>query len=99
MIRTGIVAAAAAAFFALTAPGPAQAAMANPGLNAAVPAATENVQYYYGGPRRYRDYRRWDRPRYRHSYRYRPYRAYGFAPSYRRCWTVFNGYRYVRRCR
>lgn len=97
MIRTAVLAAAAAALFTLTSPGPAQAAMANPTLNSAVPLAAEHVQYYYG-PRRPR-HRGYYAPRYR-SYGYRPYRAYGYYPrSYRRCWTVFNGYRYVRRCR
>lgn len=91
MIRTTIFAAAAAALFAVTAPGAAEARMANPGLNAAAPNSVEHVQYYhhrryYGGGPRYR-------------YGYRPYRAYGFAPGYRRCWTAWNGFRYVRRCR
>lgn len=95
MIRTAILAAAAATLISLTAPGSAQAAMANPGLSSAVPSAAEHVQYYYG-PRRHRGYYGY-RP-YR-AYGYRPYRAYGYYPGYRRCWTVFNGYRYVRRCR
>lgn len=96
MIRTTVFAAAAAALFALTAPGPAQAAMANPALATTMPSAAETVQYYYG-PRRHRGY-------YRHHHRhryygYRPYRHYGYYPGYRRCVTVWNGYRYVRRCR
>lgn len=94
MIRTAIFAAAAAALFAVTAPAPAQASMANPALGATMPTATETVQYY--GHRRHRGYSRHHHRRY---YGYRPYRAYGYYPGYRRCWTVFNGYRYVRRCR
>lgn len=96
MIRTAVFAAAAAALFALTAPGQAQAAMANPTLNTAMPAAAEHVQYYYG-PRRHRGY--YYGPRHRGYYGYRPYRAYGYYPGYRRCVTVWNGWRYVRRCR
>jgi hypothetical protein len=65
-------------------------------LSSVLPSAAEHVQYYYYGPRRHRGYYRY-RP-YR-AYGYRPYRAYGYYPGYRRCWTVFNGYRYVRRCR
>lgn len=95
MIRTTVFAAAAAALFALTAPGPAQAAMANPTLGATMPSATETVQYYYG-PRRHRGYYK----RYYHRRYYGPPRyRYGYYPGYRRCVTVWNGYRYVRRCR
>lgn len=95
MIRTTIFAAAAAALFALAAPGPAQAAKANPGLGATMPSATETVQYY--GHRRHRGYYK----RYHHRRYYGPprYRSYGYYPGYRRCVTVWNGYRYVRRCR
>ncbi|MFA6266798.1 MAG: hypothetical protein WC670_13930 [Pseudolabrys sp.] len=95
MIRTALVAAVVAASFALAVPGPAQARMADPGLNIAAPTSVEHVQYrhhrrYYGHPRSYR-------------YGYQPYRAYGYYPGYRRCWTqrvhTWNGWRYVRRCR
>lgn len=96
MIRTTVFAAAAAALFGLTAPAPAQAAMANPALGTTVPSATENVQYFYYGPPRHRYYHRHYPRRY-----YGPprYRSYGYYPGYRRCVTVWNGYRYVRRCR
>ena len=94
MIRTTVFAAAAAALFALTAPGPAQAAKANPTLGATMPSATETVQYY--GHRRHRGYYK----RHHHRRYYAPPRyRHGYYPGYRRCVTVWNGYRYVRRCR
>ena len=46
MIRAAIVAAVAAASFALAAPGEAEARMANPGLTSAAPTAAQHVQYY-----------------------------------------------------
>lgn len=95
MIRTTVLAAAAAALFALSAPAPAQAAKANPGLGMAMPSATETVQYY--GPRRHRGYYQRHHPR--RYYGPPRYRSYGYYPGYRRCVTVWNGYRYVRRCR
>lgn len=76
MIRTTVLAAAAAALFALISPGPAQATIANPALSSAVPTAAEHVQYYYG-PRRHRGYRS-----------YRPHRSYGYYPRrHRHCWN------------
>lgn len=63
MIRVFIGTAVAAVLIAFTAPGPAQARMANPGLSAEVPNLTQDVQY-----RRHRGY-------YRHrGYRHRSYR-------------------------
>ena len=66
MIRTIIVAAVAAASFALAVPGTANARMANPGLNSAAPTATTDVQYY-----RHRYHRRHHRYYLHHSRRYR----------------------------
>ncbi len=54
MKRMILAAAAAVTFLALAAPVPTQAAMVNPGLNSAVPAAAVDVQYR----RHYRTYRR-----------------------------------------
>ena len=58
MIRVLIGAAAAAACIALTAPVPAQARMANPGLNSDVPGVAQDVHY-----RRYRHSHRYYHPR------------------------------------
>ena len=95
MIRTTIFAAAAAALIGLAAPAPAQAAMANQGLGATTHSATETVQYY--GHRRHSGY--YSRHHHRRYYGPPRYRSYGYYPGYRRCVTVWNGYRYVRRCR
>jgi len=72
-----LTAAAAAAFFALSAPLPAQAAMVNPGLNSASPALAQDVQYRYRDERwrhRYRD------GRWRHHYASQRHR-------HRHCWN------------
>ncbi|MFN3655795.1 MAG: hypothetical protein ACK4UO_00910 [Pseudolabrys sp.] len=65
MTRLLACAAAAAAFIALALPGTAQARMANPGLNSAVPSTVQDAHY-----RPYRHYhnRRYQR---RHVNRYR----------------------------
>jgi len=62
MNRSLICAAAAAAFFALSAPVPAQAHMRDPGLNTAAPSALVDVQY------------RRDRHDWRHRHHYRRHR-------------------------
>lgn len=64
MTRLIACAAAAAAFIALALPGTAQARMANPGLNSAIPSTVEDTHY--------RPYRHWHgRDRYqRHRYRH-----------------------------
>ncbi|MBS0248832.1 MAG: hypothetical protein JSR61_19610 [Proteobacteria bacterium] len=66
MMRTAVIAAVAAASFALAVPGAAEARMANPGLNTATPSATLDVQYY-----RHRYYRRHHPRYYRHHRRHR----------------------------
>ena len=69
MIRTIIVAAVAAASFALAVPGAAEARMANPGLNSAAPTATQDVQYYrHRYHRRHHRYYRHHTRRYRHCW-------------------------------
>jgi hypothetical protein len=83
MTRTIILGAFAAIAIGFAAP--AQASMANPGLGATALTNVEQAQYYgYSYG-------------YRRHYRQPYYRSYAYSP--RRCWTVFNGYRYVRRCR
>lgn len=73
MKRTMILAAAAAALFALSAPGPARAGFANPGLNQIAPANPLVQETHYR--------------RYRHSHRYRGYR-YGYrGHRYRHCYN------------
>ncbi len=76
MIRTMIVAAVAAASFALAVPGAAEARMANPGLNSAAPAATQDVQYYRRG---------YNRRHYRYS-RHRGYYGHHWR-RYHHCWN------------
>ncbi len=61
--RAIICAAAAAAFFALSAPLPAQARMLDPGLSSALPAAVVDVRYRHHN----RDRRSWRHHR-RHRY-------------------------------
>lgn len=79
MTRTLILAAAAAFIVALSAPGPAQARMANPGLNSATPTVTQEAQYYN---------RHYNRRHHRRAYRHRAYRSYGYYPRrYRSCWN------------
>jgi hypothetical protein len=63
MIRPILAAAAVAALFALAVPAPAQARLANPGLNEAAPAVDQDTHY--------RPYRHWHR---RSSYRRHRYR-------------------------
>ncbi len=93
MKRTIIMAAAAAALFALSAPAPAQASMANPGLSAALGSASplaQNAQFqvYIGSDgRQHRRYRRYHQ-RYRHCWNHRYRVRYGHH------WV----WRTVRRC-
>jgi hypothetical protein len=89
MIRSLILAAAAASLFAFTSAAPAQARMANPGLNQIAPAniLTQDVQYRRD---RYRHHRRWHhRHRYRHCYnqrvRVRVAGGYFVWRTHRRC--------------
>jgi len=75
MIRTAIVAAVAAAAFALAVPAPAEARVANPGLSSAAPSAVQEAQYYH-------------RRHHRRYYSHRPYRSYGYYPRrHRSCWN------------
>jgi hypothetical protein len=77
---------AAVAAVAISAAAPAQAIMANPGLNAAVP---ETAQLSARWHHRYysHNYRGW-----RHSYAYSPYY------HHRHCWSVRTWHGWVRRC-
>jgi hypothetical protein len=82
MKRTMIMAAAAAALFALSAQAPAQASMANPGLSSAASPLVQDVQYRYDR----RDHRSWrHHRRSRHCWTVRV-----------RTWG--HHWRYVRRC-
>jgi hypothetical protein len=69
MTRLLACAAAAAAFIALALPGTAQARMADPGLNSAIPSTVQDTHYrsyrHSHGSRQYR------RHRYRHCYNQR----------------------------
>lgn len=91
MIRTMIVAAIAAASFALAVPGKAEAHMANPGLSSVVPSAVQEAQYYhrrYYGHRPYRSYGYYPR-RHRHCWnervRVRVSGGYFVWRTHRRC--------------
>jgi hypothetical protein len=82
MKRAMIMAAAVAGLFALSAPAPALANMANPGMSSAASPLAQDVQYRRHYDRRYhRSYRR----HYRHCWTVRV-----------RTWG--HHWRYVRRC-
>jgi hypothetical protein len=84
MFRSILCAAVAAAAISLAVP--AQAAMSDPGLNAAAPA-TLQLAYYHHHHYYYPHHHWW------HSYAYVPYRH---------CWServwAWGGWRWVRRC-
>ena len=92
MKRTMILATAVAALFALSAPGPAQASIANPGLGALTAPLVQDAQFqvYIGpdGRRHHRRYGRHQSRRYRHcwNHRYRVRSHYGWRwRTVRRC--------------
>jgi len=76
MIRTIVCVAATAAFVALAAPAPAQAAMLDPGLATAAPSMVQDAAWYWWNGRRWR-HRRWhcwyvrERVRVRHHWEWR----------------------------
>ena len=82
MKRTMII---AAALFALSAPAPAHANMANPALGSSALPLVQNAQLHvYLGDRRYR----------RHHYRYRHCWNHSYRVRYHHHWV----WRTVRRC-
>ena len=92
MKRSLLCAAAAAAMIALTAP--AQAGIADPGLNNAAPATLQHVRYY----RHHRSYHHS-----RHHWR-SGWSAFAYSPRHRHhsCWTervrVWHHWTWVRHC-
>lgn len=95
MKRTMIMAAAAAALFALSAPAPAQASIANPGLNQVAPANVLVQDAQYRRDRRYRRYYRQRAPRcWRQRVRIRVSRYRFVWKTVRRCEGQYRpGYR------